>query len=210
MTEGFAGYLCDLLVLTYGGFSSLIGACKSWQKGQTIDIAGHQAKQFDDPLVVIDPVDPKRNVAASVSRAKMGEFIELCRGYAESPDLKYFFPPAKDVITRTEFEKILAERGTALYSISFATPKQIPDIVVPQLRRSSAGIAGLLERNGFVINRYSEAMGEDRCYLLFELLVDHLPPLYTRTGPPVDNAVNAKKFSDKYLHQDVFSWCFYT
>lgn len=205
MTEGFAGYLCELLVLTYGGFSALIEACRAWQRGQTIDIAGHQAKQFDDPLVVIDPVDPKRNVAASVSRAKMGEFIELCRGYAESPGPEYFFPPKKDAISRTEFERILAERGTGLYCIRFATPHQIPDIVVPQLRRSSAGIAGLLERNGFVINRYSEAMGDEHCYLLFELLVDRLPPLYTRTGPPVDNAVNAKKFREKYLNHDVFS-----
>lgn len=205
MTEGFAGYLCELLILTYGGFGTLIEACTSWQKGQTIDISGHQGKQFDDPLVVIDPVDPNRNVAASVSRAKMGEFIELCRGYAESPGLEYFFPPTKDPIARAEFEQILAERGTGLYSIRFATPKQIPDIVVPQLRRSTAGIAGLLERNGFVINRYSEAMGDDHCYLLFELLVDRLPLLYTRIGPPVDNAVNAKKFRDKYLNQDVFS-----
>lgn len=205
MTEGFAGYLCELLVLTYGGFGALVEACKSWQKGQTIDIAGHQGKQFDDPLVVIDPVDPNRNVAASVSRAKMGEFIELCRGYSESPGSEYFFPPVKDGITKKEFEQILSERGTGLYSISFATPKQIPDIVVPQLRRSTAGIAGLLERNGFVINRYAEVMGEDHCYLLFELLVDRLPPLFTRTGPPVDNAVNAGKFRDKYLNQDVFS-----
>ncbi|MDE4907029.1 CCA tRNA nucleotidyltransferase [Methanogenium marinum] len=205
MTEGFAGYLCELLVLRYGGFSALIEACQSWRAGQTIDIVGHQGKQFDDPLVVIDPVDPNRNVAASVSRAQMGEFIELCRGYSASPGLEFFYPPAKDGITRDEFEQILSLRGTGLYSISFATPHQIPDIVVPQLRRSSAGIASLLERNGFVVNRYSEAMGEDHCYLLFELLVDRLPSLYTRTGPPVDNAVNAGKFSEKYLNQKVFS-----
>ncbi len=205
MTEGFAGYLCELLVLRYGGFSALIEACQSWRAGQTIDIMGHQGKQFDDPLVVIDPVDPNRNVAASVSRAKMGEFIELCRGYSASPGLEYFYPPAKDVMTCNEFEQILSERGTGLYSISFATPHQIPDIVVPQLRRSSAGIASLLERNGFVVNRYSEAMGDETCCLLFELLVDTLPPLCVHTGPPVDNAVNAGKFRDKYLTQPVFS-----
>ncbi|KAF1078888.1 CCA tRNA nucleotidyltransferase [Methanogenium sp. MK-MG] len=205
MTEGFAGYLCELLVLTYGGFGPLIKACRSWQTGQTIDIAGHQGKQFDDPLVVIDPVDPNRNVAASVSRAKMGEFIELCRGYCKSPARDYFLLPAARGITRSDFERMLSERGTGLYGISFATPHQIPDIVVPQLRRTTAGIASLLERNGFVINRYDAAMGDERCYLLFEMLVDRLPPLYTHTGPPVDNAANAGKFRDKYLHQDVFS-----
>ncbi len=205
MTEGFAGYLCELLVLTYGGFSSLIKAGQSWQTGQTIDIAGHQGKQFDDPLIVIDPVDPNRNVAASVSQAKMGEFIELCRGYCESHSRDYFFPPAKRSITQNEFEQILSLRGTGLYSITFSTPHQIPDIVVPQLRRSTAGIASLLERNGFVVNRYDAVMGDEHCCLLFEMLVDRLPLLYTHTGPPVDNAVNAGKFRDKYLHQEIFS-----
>jgi tRNA nucleotidyltransferase (CCA-adding enzyme) len=205
MTEGFAGYLCELLVLRYGGFSALIEAGQSWQTGQTIDIAGHQGKHFDDPLVVIDPVDPNRNVAASVSRAKLGEFIELCRGYAQSRSARYFSFSVNRSLTQTEFEQILSERGTGVYSISFQTPHQIPDIVVPQLRRSTAGIASLLERNGFVVNRYDAVMGDERSVLLFELLVDRLPPLYTHTGPPVDNAVNAGKFRDKYLTQDVFS-----
>lgn len=205
MTEGFAGYLCELLVLRYGGFRSVIEAGRFWQTGQIIDIAGHQAKSFSDPLVVIDPVDPNRNVAASVSRAKLGEFIELCRGYHESPGPEYFSSPPKKWMTQKEFERMLTERGSGLYGIRFTTPHQIPDIVVPQLRRSTAGIAALLERNGFVVNRSGAAMGGEHCYLLFELLVDRLPPLYTHTGPPVDNPVNAAKFRDKYLHGDVFS-----
>ena len=205
MTEGFAGYLCELLVLTYGGFRPLIEAGRFWQTGQTIDIAGHQGKEFEDPLIVIDPVDPNRNVAASVSPAKMGEFIELCRGYAEAPSMEYFFHPAKKGITQKEFEQILTERGTGFYCVRFQTPNQIPDIVVPQLRRSVAGIAGLLERHGFVVNRYDTAMGDNHCYLFFEMLVDQLPFLHKHTGPPVDNGVNAEKFRDKYLGQDVFS-----
>ncbi|WP_157200314.1 CCA tRNA nucleotidyltransferase [Methanogenium cariaci] len=184
MTEGFAGYLCELLVLKYGGFRPLIQAGQSWQTGQTIDIAHHQGKQFDDPLVVIDPVDPNRNVAASVSKAQLGgEFIELCRGYCASPPNRdYFFPPAKPDITQAAFAEIVTERGTGIYSISFppTPPHQIPDIVVPQLRRTTAGIASLLERNGFVINRYDAVMEDERCYLLFEMLVDRLPPRSTR------------------------------
>ena len=135
----------------------------------------------------------------------MGEFIELCRGYYESPGVGYFSFPVKQSITQTEFETILSLRGTGVYGIRFSTPHQIPDIVVPQLRRSTAGIASLLERNGFVVNRYDAVMGDEHCYLLFELLVDCLPPLYTHTGPPVENAVNAGKFRDKYLNQHVFS-----
>ncbi|WFN34827.1 CCA tRNA nucleotidyltransferase [Methanogenium sp. S4BF] len=205
MTEGFAGYLCELLVLRYGGFRSLIKAGRSWHTGQIIDIIAHQGKQFDDPLVVIDPVDPNRNVAASVSRAKMGEFIELCRGYDDSPGMEYFFPPAKKGMTQKEFEQELSKRGSGLYCIRFSTPHQIPDIVVPQLRRSVAGVVSLLDRNGFVVNRSGAAMGDEHCYLLFEVLVDRLPALYTHTGPPVENAMNAAKFRDKYLCQDVFS-----
>ncbi len=72
MTEGFSGYLCELLILYYGGFTPLIRAAATWRPGLVIDIENHVAKKFDEPLVVIDPVDPKRNVAAAVSLRSHG------------------------------------------------------------------------------------------------------------------------------------------
>ena len=99
MTEGFAGYLCELLVLSYGGFLPLLEAASRWRPGIIIDPAGHRARDFPEPLVVVDPVDPKRNVSASVSLTRMCEFIELSRGYIEKPGREFFFPPPRPVLT---------------------------------------------------------------------------------------------------------------
>jgi len=200
MTEGFAGYLCELLVYHYGGFKELINAAASeWKPGLIIDIEGHRTKDFDEPLVVVDPVDPGRNVAASLSESKMAEFCEYTRGYLEKPSETFFELRKNNSLTKEEFKEILAERGTFLYSIVFKTPNAIPDIVVPQLRKSVSGIEEMLERNGFSVNRYAEYMGEENCVLLFELLNENLPGIIKREGPPLWNRVNAEKFFHKHL-----------
>ncbi|UUX92403.1 CCA tRNA nucleotidyltransferase [Methanoplanus endosymbiosus] len=200
MTEGFAGYLCELLVYHYGGFGNFIKAAASeWKPGLVIDIEDHRTKDFDEPLTVVDPVDPGRNVAASLSASKMAEFSEYARGYLEMPSEIFFEVRKKNALTEEEFKEIIAERGTSIHAIVFKTPNAIPDIVVPQLRKSVLGIEEMLERNGFSVSRYSEYMGEDNCILLFELLNENLPGIIKREGPPLWNRVHAEKFFHKHL-----------
>jgi tRNA nucleotidyltransferase (CCA-adding enzyme) len=198
MTEGFSGYLCELLVLHYGGFTALVEAASGWRPGTCIDLEGHACKAFEEPLRVIDPVDPARNVAAALSCTRMFEFVEYCRGYREDPSPGFFFPAEHGGMDREGFARALAGRGTGLYAVTFPTPPLIPDIVVPQLRRSLASIRGLLTRNGFVVLQDDCAMGDDRCILLLELLVDRLPPVTRHTGPPLWDRANAEKFAEKY------------
>lgn len=199
MTEGFSGYLTELLVLHYGGFVPLLQAASAWRPGTLIDPGQHQEKDFNDPLVVIDPVDPERNVSASVSLTRMYEFVELARGYLSAPSRVFFYPAKETVLSRPEFCAELARRGTVLYAVSFDTPPLIEDIVVPQLRKTTGAILELLTRNGFVVNRTDYQMRPDRSILLLELLVDRIPPVKRHTGPPLWNRENAEKFAAKYL-----------
>jgi tRNA nucleotidyltransferase (CCA-adding enzyme) len=199
MTEGFSGYLCELLVLHYGGFSPLVEAAAGWKPGACIDLEGHACKAFEEPLRVVDPVDPARNVAAALSCTRMSEFVEYCRGYLEEPSAGFFFPPEQAGLDRGGLADALARRGTILFAITFATPPLIPDIVVPQLRRTLASIRGLLTRNGFPVLQDDCSMGEERCILILELLVDRLPAVTRHTGPPIWDRANAAKFAEKYL-----------
>ncbi|HZD43658.1 MAG TPA: CCA tRNA nucleotidyltransferase, partial [Methanomicrobiales archaeon] len=198
MTEGFSGYLCELLVLHYGGFLPLFKAASEWKRRTYIDLEGCGAKKFEDPLVVIDPVDPGRNVAAAVSLTRKFEFVELARGYLDHPSIHFFTPIREAPLTKEDFFHTLAERGTTLFAILLSTPPYIPDVVVPQLRKSLEAIASLLERNGFSVNRSDCMMLEDRSMLLFEVMVDTLPPVKRHVGPPLWSAVNADKFAQKY------------
>ncbi len=198
MTEGFSGYLCELLVLHYGGFATLLEAASAWRPGVVIDPEQHAAKQFDEPLVVIDPVDPKRNVAAAVSLTRMMGFVELARGYCDAPSASFFTITDRPRITREELAALLAKRRTHLYAITFATPPLIPEIVVPQLKRSVAVITELLERHGFPVHNARYELGEPRCIFLFELLIKELPAVRIHAGPPLWNRENADKFFEKY------------
>jgi len=199
MTGGFSGYLCELLVLYYGGFGPLLEAASTWRPGVVLDPESHRSRDFPEPLVVVDPVDPGRNVSAAVSLTRMCEFIEMARGYRENPSMAFFFPELEPPISMDEMREILLARGTSLYTITLRTPPYIADIVVPQLRKSLDSVRALLERHGFVVNRADCEMHEDRSVLAFELLVDRLPAIRRHTGPPVWNRVNADKFIGKYL-----------
>lgn len=198
MTEGFSGYLCELLVLHYGGFTPLLKAAAEWKPQTVIDVEGHGAKEFEEPLVMIDPVDPKRNVAAAVSLDRMAEFVELARGYLDAPSAAFFAIPEESPLARDELDKLLAERGTALYAITFATPPYIEEIVVPQLKRSTSAVAEYLERNGFPVHHAHYRMGKEESMILVELLVAELPAVKSHAGPPVWNRVNADKFREKH------------
>lgn len=203
MTEGFAGYLCELLVLHHGGFHNLLAAAAGWKPGMFIDIEQHAAKWFDEPLVVIDPVDPCRNVSASVSDTKLLEFIELCQGYLKSPSQWFFYRPPICILTEEEVSALLKGRESAFLAITLKTPPYIEDIVVPQLRKSLHTLVDLLKRHEFVVARADTWMLEDRSMLLFELLVDTLPVIRFHAGPPVTAHVNAAKFIEKYIYSDI-------
>jgi len=199
MTEGFSGYLCEILILYHGGFRPLLEAASGWRTHQFIDPEKHGAKKFEEPLIVIDPVDPKRNVAAAVSLDKLAGFVELARGYLEEPS-ESFFRLCKPVsITRDELATLLDQRGTSLYAVTFETPPYIEEVVVPQLKRSVIALNEHLQRNGFVVHHAHYAMKPDRCMLLFELLVAALPKIRLHAGPPVWNRQNADKFREKYI-----------
>ena len=199
MTEGFSGYLCELLILHYGGFSLLIEAAASWRPGFVIDIENHAQKKFTEPLVVIDPVDPKRNVAAAVSLNRLAGFVELARGYCEKPACEFFLHPMGRCILKKELAETIARRKTVVLGITFATPPYIPEVVVPQLKRSVSAICELLERNGFMVHHASYDMQKETCMILLELLVGDLPAIRLHLGPPLWNPVNADKFRNKHL-----------
>lgn len=199
MTEGFSGYLCELLVLHYGGFHRLLQAASGWRPGTIIEIIGSRTKEFSEPLVFVDPVDPGRNVSASVSLTRMYEFVELARGYLEKPSICFYFPKPGSPMNHKEFRSALESRGTRLFSVVLRTPPYIEEIIVPQLRKSQEAICSLLARQGFVVLRSDYSMRQEASILLFELSTAELPPVKRHMGPPLWSAENADKFRVKYL-----------
>ena len=211
MTGGFSGYLCELLILHYGGFTQFMEAASKFRYGEVIDIEGYYPDRksvralFTEPLIVIDPTDKSRNVAAALTPTRFSEFIELARDYCEKPGSCYFIPDAPTSISKSEFSAVLERRKTALFALSFKTPEYVADTVVPQLRKTMETIRAMLIKEEFQVHRAEVFMGPEHSILIFELLVAELPNIIVREGPPVWNHPNADKFVAKYLHQEEFA-----
>ncbi|WP_126449863.1 CCA tRNA nucleotidyltransferase [Sulfodiicoccus acidiphilus] len=88
--KGFSGYLAELLIYHLRDFKGVLSAASSW--GPKV-VLGEPIRNFPEPLVVPDPIDPHRNVAAAVSIKRLAEFSLAARYYLTSPSLRFFYPP---------------------------------------------------------------------------------------------------------------------
>ncbi|MDI9615940.1 MAG: CCA tRNA nucleotidyltransferase [Methanothrix sp.] len=194
-TGGFSGYLAELLVIYYGSFLRVLEGASSWRPGTRIDLA--QGADLRAPLVVIDPVDPNRNVAAALTLDRMFQFVGAARCFLSSPNISFFFPPEAHAMHPDEIRAEIERRGTEFVLLEISAPDMVDDVLYPQMRKAEAAVRGLLEREGFQVLRSDVDLvrGEDvRARLLFELSIWELPSVRIHTGPPVWEAEHASRF----------------
>jgi tRNA nucleotidyltransferase (CCA-adding enzyme) len=196
--KGFSGYLCELLILKYSSFAELLRQASNWKHGERIDIEGRGKYKGEDPLIVIDPVDANRNVAAAVSLDSFCRLIDSARDFLACPDASFFALAKKKEMSRAEFVKRIKERGTELVMVFFEAPDEVEDILFPQLRKAESSIAKLIERNGFMVYRSDVSVEGNKAFLVFELLVWTLPQVKKHVGPPVTSKYHSEQFKSKY------------
>ncbi len=196
-TQGFSGYLCELLIIKYGSFLETLMQAKKWRYGVKIAFEKHEALEFKHPLVVIDPVDPKRNVAAALSKEKFYEFIAAAREFLEKPSIDFFFSERK-AMSGEEFKDQLQKRSTAIYAVVLKSPDVVEDVLYPQLRKAKQSIAALLERHEFKVFKSDVYADSKHSIILLELSVWRLPSVRKHIGPPVEEEMHVKKFLAKY------------
>ena len=195
---GFSGYLSELLVLRYGSFPAVLEGASTWRPGETIDLEDHSTTSHQDPLIVIDPVDPNRNVAAALTLDRMLQFTVAARRFLKVPDMAFFYPPDKKPISDEDLLKQIKERGSTLLLLDFEAPRMVEDVIFPQLRKAEEAIRAMFRRNGFSVLRSNvdchPVAGVNRARMLFELDVWELPRIIRREGPPVWEAEHLSRF----------------
>ncbi|WP_128905377.1 CCA tRNA nucleotidyltransferase [Halorubrum amylolyticum] len=207
-TEGFSGYLTELLVLELGGFVPLVESARSWHPPVEFDPEGHAERTFDDPLVVVDPTDPTRNVAAVLSAANLARFQHYARELLASPSGELFEQAEPTPLGPTDVRDHLDRRETNPVAVVFDAPDVVDDQLWPQLRRSLDGIVGGLNDRGFDVLR-ARAMtdaagpgsaegGAKRAALYAELEVAERPAVVRHEGPPVAVRKHAANFYESY------------
>ncbi len=211
-TQGFSGYVCELLIIHYGGFLKTVNAVARWMPGEVIDSEKHYKKEEHNhvrksfkgnSLILIDPTDRNRNTASALSAENFLKFKKLAWMFIAKPMEQYFFVKKEKSLTNSGLEKALSLRKTELILIRFKPPKVVPDILWPQLRRFTERMANILEetRYEFKVLRsgcYSDE--KDVAIVLLEMETFQLPPVQKRVGPSVFDFKDAKRFLEKYKH----------
>jgi tRNA nucleotidyltransferase (CCA-adding enzyme) len=203
---GFAGYLCELLIINYETFENTLKEAINWKFGHVIDLEGYNtSKQFKDPLIVIDPTDKNRNVGAALRLDKMAEFIQSARNYVFSDNKKdYFYPLNKDLNKEdilNEFEK----RNSDLIAFKFNIPDIPLDTLHPQLRKTCQALERKLnheEFNVFKADYWSDEV--DTCVILLEMASSKLNNVKVNVGPKVFITQACENFAAKYGRENCY------
>ena len=201
-TQGFSGYLTELLIIHYGSFEKTVHAACSWKPGVKIDIMKHAEIEHAEPLVMVDPTDPKRNVAAALSLNKFCMFIDHCREFFKSPELRCFFPTPLLPLEDSEILKRLESRKSTQLAIVFKTPDVVEDVLYPQLYKMEQAVAALMKEYDFTVIKTGVWSGKTETTVLLELISGTLPNVKKHIGPPVWVKVHAEKFKEKYQGAD--------
>lgn len=203
-TRGFGGYLLELIILEYGSVAEWLEAVADWTPSVHLDPADHGQTEFTDPLVVIDPTDPNRNVAAVTSRTQFARVQHYARTFLDEPGPDAFSIPNREPLTEDELLTELENRGTHIVALSFARPDLLNDQLYPQLRKSQTGIRDELNRIGFGVVRSDVLVDEEKLAILLECRVSTLPIIKRHEGPPVRIRDHAERFDRAYSDEAVY------
>ena len=205
---GFSGYLCELLILNYGSFAGVLRAVAESKGRQVIDYEGFYKEQgrvldllFDEPLVIVDPVDKERNAASAVRVERLDEFIAASRAFLTSPGREFFFPARTKLLTKERILNIMMERDSSLILIKFGRVSVVPDVLWGQLYKSRRALRNLLSQNDFSIIRDDVWSNEnDTNIFIFELEHLSLPAIKKHFGPPLQKPKECENFLKKHLN----------
>jgi tRNA nucleotidyltransferase (CCA-adding enzyme) len=180
-TGGFSGYVSEVLVLKYGSFENVLRAAADWRERQVIATGDYDpdiVTGFNSPIVIIDPVDSRRNLGTAISPESVGKFMLAARAFLKRPSVQFFRENQRSPAAGRLRSNVLV--------VEFSHRERSPDIVWGQLKRSTNAIAKQLEIADFVVLRSSCVTDEKSSAALAFLLESiTLAPYTKKKGPEV-------------------------
>ena len=193
--QGFSGYVSEVLILHFKNFENVI---KSISKIKEKQVIGKTAKKFETSIVIMDPIDDKRNLAAAISNENIGKFILYSRAFREKPTVE-FFKNKKLKISKNYWKNLLV--------IKFNFKSRSPDIIWGQIKRATASLSTQLELEGFQVLRSNPDIDQHKeAYLFFLLESTKISQTYEKSGPDFFRESSAKSFISKNLKNTELMW----
>ena len=193
--QGFSGYISEVLIWQFGSFENVIKAISEIKEDQII---GKTSKKFEMPIVIIDPVDSDRNLAAAVSDENLGKFVVLSRIFLEKPTIDFF---------KTNSIRKSKKYWENLLVLKFAFKTRSPDVIWGQIKRSVTSLGTQLELNGFKVIRSKAHTDEKKnVYLFFFLESMTISPICKKEGPSFFRKNDSNSFIKKNLENNKMIW----
>ena len=185
-TEGFSGYLLELLVLQFGSFRGLLRAARKWTVPVRLVPPEREPPRLPDDvaLVLPDPVDPNRNVASALSRRNLGIVIVSARAYLDRPERAWFELRPTLTFPKADAQRRVRERGSHVTVVRLPRPELVDDTLFPQLRKAERAITEELVRSGFTVIGSASAAGPQSLVVAIELAYPSRPVVRVHGGPP--------------------------
>jgi len=193
--QGFSGYVSEVLILNFKNFENLIKSISNIKENQII---GKTTKKFETSIVIIDPIDSNRNLAAAISDENIGKFVLISRAFKEKPRLDLF---------KNKKSKVSKKYWNNLLVVKFNFKPRSPDVIWGQIKRATSSLVTQLELGGFTILRsksYTDQVKE--AYLLFFLESTKISNTYSKNGPDFFRESSSKSFISKNLKNIELMW----
>lgn len=205
--RGFSGYLAEILIIHYGGFRRLLEEASRWRPPVYIDPEGRgdrsrlERRYRDSPIIVVDPVDPERNAAASVEARSLAILIAASKFYLRRPGKEFFYPFNRK-------SPILHPGPVVTVDCWGGYESLPPDAVRGLALRASRSLAEELERRGFPVTLYSYSTDEHDWVRVEVGILSKQIPEYARSPGPYawDEDWRVARFAEKRAERGEPLW----
>ena len=205
--QGFSGYVCEVLSINYGSFISTLKSASRWAERELISL-----KKVDEDfknlfpqagIIILDPVDYKRNLGTAISQKRLADFILASRSFLEKPSINYLIRKKDYSLDKLEKSDLLKN----LVTLKFKHGKRSIDILWGQLKRSLNHILKQLNIHNFKVIRANCATDEveNSAFIFLMERIDQ-PSIDIKTGPKVFRHEDSKKFIEKNIKKSKIIW----
>ncbi len=196
--KGFSGYLVEVLVIYAGSFEKFIKLFSKIKEKEVIDFMNYyknrnvfremNISKIYSPLIVVDPVQKDRNIAAALSKEKFLMLKKAAIGFCKNPSLGFFEVEKIDI-------KELKKAGALIINAKPLKGKN--DVVGSKLLKVYDFVKRELEENDFTLKDSGWAWEKEAIFWFMpEQCI--LPDTKIRIGPPARAKQNAAAFRAKY------------
>jgi len=204
-TGGFSGYVAEIMILKYGSFESVLHAMSNiGEENNVISIDKpdeYSVKNFKSQLIIIDPIDHKRNLGTAISAESIGKLVLAARSFLAKPSIDFFIKKEQKLVGNN------MELYPNLVIAEFNYKKRSPDVIRGQLKRSLIAISKQLELANFKVVRSTCVTDEEETAAFGFLLESVTLSEYTqKIGPNIFMREETANFILKNQKKSLITW----